>query len=63
MNTEKVFYSVKEAAAKTGLSQKFIRSGLEDKSIPYVKSGNKYMINLPLWMEGLDRESGRPSRR
>lgn len=56
MSVEKVYYSVKETAVKTGLSQKYLRAGLSDGSIPHIKSGNKYLINLPLLMKRLNNE-------
>ncbi|MBR4658274.1 MAG: excisionase family DNA-binding protein [Clostridia bacterium] len=56
MSVEKVYYSVKETAVKTGLSQKYLRAGLNDGTIPHIKSGNKYLINLPLLIERLNQE-------
>ncbi len=59
MDAEKVYYTVKEAAIKTGLSQKYLRHALSVGLIPHIKCGNKYMINLPLALETLERESRR----
>ncbi len=56
MSVEKVYYSVKETALKTGLSQKYLRAGLSDGTIPHIRSGNKYLINLPLLLERLNQE-------
>ena len=58
MSPEKIYYSISEAATITGLSQKYIRSGLKDGTIPHIKSGNKNLINVPLWLKQLDCECG-----
>lgn len=41
----------------TGASKYFIRNGCRDGSIPHIKSGSKYLVNLPLFLEMLDRMS------
>ena len=51
------FLSIRDAATVTGLSQKYLRTGVRNGEIPYICSGTKYMINLPALMECLNRKS------
>lgn len=41
------FQKIVEACKTTGLSQHFLRAGCRDGSIPHVKSGTTYLINVP----------------
>lgn len=41
------FQKIPEACRTTGLSQYFLRKGCKDGSIPHVKSGPTYYINVP----------------
>lgn len=47
------FMSIKEACQVTGLSQFYLRRGCKDGSIPCIKSGVKYLINVPALLKGL----------
>lgn len=49
--------SIDNTARLTGASRFFIRNGCRNGSIPCIKSGSKYMVNLPLFLEMLDRLS------
>ena len=57
----KMFYSVKESATLTGRSQKSIREGCKNSTIPHIRVGEganaRFMVNLPLYLEQLNRES------
>lgn len=53
----KPFMSIKEACMYTGLSQGYLRKGVNDGTIPAIRSGVKILINVPLLMEKLNRES------
>ncbi len=53
----KPFMSIKEACMATGLSQSFLRSGVKDGSVPYIMTGAKYLINVPLLLEKLNHAS------
>ncbi len=53
----KPFMSIKEACTFTGLSQAYLRKGVKDGSIPSLKSGVKYLINVPLLLEKLNHAS------
>lgn len=62
MKQNKRFMSIVEACEYTGLSKKYLRAGCRDGSIPYILSGSKYLVNMPLLLERLDRESERTRR-
>jgi len=53
----KQFATIKEAASMTGLSVYYLRNGCRVGSVPAVKSGNRFLINVPKLLEKLDRES------
>ncbi|MBQ3669052.1 MAG: hypothetical protein II920_07490 [Clostridia bacterium] len=44
---------IEDACRATGLSQFFLRKGCKDGSVPHVKSGKVYMINVPALLERL----------
>ena len=48
------FQSVTDAARTTGLSTFFLRQGLKTGTVPHIKSGNKYLINIPRLLEALN---------
>lgn len=50
------FCSIKEAAEATGLSVSYVRAGCVKGSIPHLKSGVKYYVNLPAFVELLEAE-------
>lgn len=54
------FQKIAEACKATGLSQYYLRQGCKDGTIPHVKSGGVYYINVPALMETLGI---RPERR
>ena len=47
------FQTIKEACGTTGLSQFYLRAGCKDGSVPCVKSGNKYYVNVPALLKQL----------
>lgn len=49
----KPFQSIAEACETTGLSQFYLRRGCKDGTVPHVKSGAKYLINVPLLLQKL----------
>jgi len=53
-----LFQSIRGASEITGLSQKYIRDGCRTNTIPHVMCGSDYRINMALFMEQLNRESG-----
>lgn len=51
------FLSIRSAAQATGLSQIFLRAGCRDGSIPHIRAGVKYLVNMPLLLAQLDAAS------
>ncbi len=49
--------SITGAAFLTGLSQSYIREGCKAGTIPHIRVGTDYRVNMPLFMEQLNRES------
>lgn len=48
---ETPFQKISEACKTTGLSQYFLRKGCKDGSVPHVKSGPTYYVNVPALLE------------
>ncbi len=48
------FMKIKDAAKVTGLSMYYLRNGCKDGSVPHVKSGTVYLVNVPRLLEKLD---------
>lgn len=42
----KRFLSIRDAATVTGLSQFFLRNGCRDGSVPCIRSGRKYLVDV-----------------
>lgn len=53
----KKFMTIAEACEITGLSQIYLRKGCRDGSIPRIKNGVKYLINMPMLLQQLDAGS------
>ena len=58
MNTKKKgqdtpFQKIPDACESTGLSQFFLRNGCKDGTIPHIKSGTTYYINVPALLKQL----------
>lgn len=41
------YKNIIDTAAASGLSQSYLRKGCKDGSIPHIRIGSKYMINIP----------------
>ncbi len=48
------FQKIAEACKTTGLSQYYLRNGCKDGSIPHIKSGGTYYINIPALLRKLE---------
>lgn len=57
MDYSKQFLKIREAATATGLSQYFLRNGCKDGSVPHIKSGKVYLVNVPALVRKLDSQS------
>lgn len=51
------FQKIAEASKTTGLSQYFLRNGCKGGTVPHVKSGTVYLVNVPALLRRLDIES------
>ena len=49
----KPFQKIPEASRTTGLSQYYLRNGCKDGTIPHVKSGTVYLVNVPALLKML----------
>lgn len=50
------FQKIAQASRTTGLSQYYLRSGCKDGTIPHIKSGTNYLVNVPALLEQLGLE-------
>lgn len=48
------FMKIKYAAKVTGLSMYYLRIGCKDSSVPHMKSGAVYLVNIPRLLEKLN---------
>lgn len=55
MEVEKIMVTIREAAERTGLTYSCVRRLCKTDQIPYVRSGNKYFVNLARLLAFLDR--------
>lgn len=57
INPDAQLQSISVASYITGLSQKFLREGCRAGTIPHIKIGSDYRINVPLLMAQIDKAS------
>ena len=55
---EAPFQKIADAVRTTGLSAYYIRNGCRAGTVPHVKSGNVYFVNIPALLRQLGAESG-----
>lgn len=48
------FQDIEDTVKTTGLSSYYLRRGIRDGSIPHIKSGTKYLVNVVRLLENLD---------
>lgn len=53
LRIETPFQKIPDACRTTGLSQFYLRRGCRDGSIPHVKSGQTFYVNVPALLEQL----------
>lgn len=51
------FRKIREASRETGLAQSFLRAGCKSGTVPHIKSGTVYYINVPALLKKLEDES------
>lgn len=56
-NREQPFQRIPQACNTTGLSQHYLREGCKTGTIPHIKSGQTYLINIPALLKQLGAES------
>ena len=54
------FQKIPDACRTPGLSQYFLRNGCKDGTIPHIKSGSVYFINVPALLRQLGAEGAEP---
>ncbi len=54
-----IYLPIKEVAKRTGLSQYYIRNRVKAGEINTVCAGKKYLVNMPRFIEQLEREGER----
>lgn len=52
-----IYQTIKQTAEYTGLSQYFLRQLLKAGKLPHMKTGVKILVNVPLLLTKLDKES------
>lgn len=50
------FQKIAQASQTTGLSQYFLRQGCKDGTVPNVRSGGTYYVNVPALLRNLGAE-------
>ena len=53
-NRDQPFQRIPMPCKTTGLSQSYLRAGCKAGTIPHIRCGNTYMINMPAFMRQLD---------
>lgn len=59
----KTFLTIRQTVEVTGLSTHYLRNGCRTGTVPHITSGNRFLINVPLLIEGLNRESASAGNR
>ena len=52
------FQKIPDACKTTGLSQYYLRKGCKDGTVPHIKSGTTYLINIPALLKKLGADGG-----
>ena len=50
------FQKIAEACRTTGLSQYYLRQGCKDGTIPHIRSGSTYYVNVPELLRQLNAD-------
>ena len=57
INRDAPFQSLRGAAYLTGLSVGFLRAGCKAGTVPHLRVGAEYRVNVPLLMQQLEAEA------
>ena len=55
-NPDAPFQRIPDACRITGLSMFYLRNGCRDGTVPHIKSGSTYMVNVPALLKKLNGE-------
>ena len=58
MQQTQPFQKIADAVKTTGLSAYYLRQGCRDGSVPHVKSGTVYFVNVPALLRKLGVDGG-----
>ena len=58
-NDSAPFQRIPAACRITGLSQSYLRAGCKDGTVPHIRSGNTFLVNIPALLRQLGAEAGR----
>lgn len=53
MEITKPYQKIKEACKTTGLSQYMLRHGCQDGTVPHIRSGRTYYVDVPALLDKL----------
>lgn len=56
-NPSAKFQNIADACRTTGLSQYFLRNGVKAGTVPHIRCGRVYMIDVPGLYAALEREA------
>ena len=59
MRIDKPFQKFQEASRTTGLSQYFLRQGCKNGTVPHIKSGGTYYVNVFALLRQLGADDGK----
>ena len=57
MQQTQPFQKIADAVKTTGLSAYFLRQGCRDGSVPHIKSGTTYFVNIPALLRKLGADN------
>lgn len=57
INRDAPYQSPTHAAYISGFSVWYIRQGCKTGTIPHIRVGRDYRVNMPLWLEQMEHES------
>ena len=52
------YQTINTAVKTTGLSANYLRTRVHKNTIPFIKSGNRVLINVPALLKQLEQETG-----
>ena len=56
LKNEAIFQTVPETCRTTGLSKRYLREGCKNGTVPHIKNGRIFKIDVPALLEQLRRE-------